>query len=203
MRHAGVFRGRTWVPALLILILHSPLRAQDPDSLAVVPDTVPPDTSQVDEGISPGGAFLRSALLPGWGHAEVGSYVRGGFYVAVESAAAFMIFKTQTRLSRVRDRLDLMERVARARLEAEGITDPATIENALENDTEIEDLRALESSRSEQREDWLALGIFFLFLGGADAYVSAHLAEIPAALNVEGTPSEGMELSISIPLTLF
>jgi hypothetical protein len=132
----------------------------------------------------------------------VGAYVRGGFYVAVESAAAMMIFKTQTRLKRTRDRLAMMERVVTEQLIASGVTDPTSIEAQLSGNEVIEDLRSLEVTRSEQREDWIALGIFFLFLGGADAYVSAHLAEVPAALEVEGTASGGVEVGFSIPLGL-
>lgn len=197
--------------ALLLLALQgtlgpgSPLLAQEPDSLNLPPplqevdDTLPQE--EAPGRISPRGAFLRSALVPGWGHSKVGAHVRGGFYVAMESAAAFMIFKTQTRLTRARDRLALLEEVVTARLEAEGITDPAAIEAQLAGDPEVEDLRLLEVSRAEQREDWIALSVFFLFLGGADAYVSAHLAEIPAAVSVEGNPSGGMDVGISIPLT--
>ena len=32
----------------------------------------------------------------------------------------------------------------------------------------VEDLRALEETRLEQREDWIAFGLFFMLIGGVD-----------------------------------
>jgi hypothetical protein len=176
-----------------------------------VPDTLQPapaEERQQDSvpviapgGITPRGAFLRSMLIPGWGHAEVGSYVRGGFYFSAQSATVFMLVKTHSRLARATDRLELMESVVRRRLEASGVTDPRALEEALDGDPRVEDLRALKISRSEQRQDWMALGIFLVFLGGADAFVSAHLADFPAAVEIEATPSGALQVGVSVPLS--
>jgi hypothetical protein len=177
-----------------------------------VPDTLPPppplervqerdpDTLPAPEGISPRGAFVRSVLVPGWGHAEVGSYVRGGFYFAAQSTTLFMLLKSQSRLGLARDRLELMESVARGRLQASGVTDPVALEDAVGRDPGVEDLRALEVARGEQRQDWMALGIFLVFLGGADAFVSAHLADFPAAVEIIPTPDGGLQLGFSLPV---
>ncbi|MFC1575722.1 DUF5683 domain-containing protein [Gemmatimonadota bacterium] len=176
---------------------------QLPDSLQTPPAGEQEEASVLLVGpgqITPRGAFIRSAIIPGWGHAEVGSWVRGGFYFSVESAVAFMLVKTQGRLNRVRDRRELMESVVTARLQAVGITDPVILEGSVAGDPQVEELQALEDTRVEQREDWIALGVFFLFLGGADAYVSAHLADFPAAVEIEATPSGGVEVGLSIPI---
>lgn len=188
---------------LTVISLPMGVSAQVPDSVGTVlgqeteRDSVP---MAVGRSVTPRGAFLRSMLLPGWGHAEAGSYVRGGFYFSVQAATGFMLFKTQTRLTRARDRLDLMEAVVRRRLEASGITDTREIEDALGEDPRVEDLRALETSRSEQRQDWIAMGIFLMFLGGADAFVSAHLADFPAAVEIGPTPSGGLQVGVSAPV---
>jgi hypothetical protein len=152
--------------------------------------------------ISPAGAFLRSALIPGWGHAVIGAQGRGAFYFAVESGSVFMVLKTQSRLSLARDRLALREAVVRRRLEAEGVEDPDALEAGLAEDVKVADLRGLEEARSSQREDWMALGIFFLLLGGADAFVSAHLADFPAPVevNVQGDPGGRVEVGVSLPV---
>jgi hypothetical protein len=150
-------------------------------------------------GISPGGAFIRSALVPGWGHAEVGSYVRGAFYFTFESVVAFMLLKTHSRIGLARERNRLVEEAATARLLAAG-TDPLGIEEALAEEEDVEESRGLVEARRGQREDWLALGIFLLFLGGADAYVAAHLSEIPAAVEIQGDPTGRMEFGVSIPV---
>lgn len=180
------------------------------DAWGQVPDTLPPTPREGRlqdpipgpdaGGITPRGAFLRSMVVPGWGHAEVGSYVRGGFYFSAQSTTVFMLLKTQSRLARARDRLDLMETVVRRRLEASGVTDPIALEQAVGEDLRVEDLRALEISRAEQRQDWMALGIFLVFLGGADAFVSAHLADFPAAVDIGPTPAGGLQIGFTVPV---
>ena len=131
----------------------------------------------------------------------MGAFVRGGFYFGVEAAAGFMVFKTQTRISRTRAQLSLREEVVTARLEAQGITDPVEIEAGLAEDPVVEDLRSLEVTRQEQREDWIALGLFFMLIGGVDGYVSAHLADFPVAVVIEPNPNRGMELGFSLPVS--
>lgn len=193
------------IAAALLLAACLPNRAegQIPDTVQAPPvaqeQEAVPDTSAA-EGVSPRGAFIRSAVIPGWGHAEVGSFVRGAFYFTVEAASALMVFKTQTRIKRTQNRLQMREAVVTARLEATGITDPIQIETALAEDPEIEDLRLLEEARSGQREDWLALGLFLMLIGGADAYVSAHLADFPVAVVIDPTPAAGLEIGLSLPV---
>jgi len=185
-------------------ILPDRAESQLPDSLHAPPITQEeePSPEKVEpEGISPRGAFIRSSLVPGWGHAEVGALVRGAFYFTIEATTAFMVFKTQTRITRTRNRLEMREAVVTARLEAEGVTDPLEIEGALAQDPEVEDLRALEETRAGQRDDWIALGLFFMLIGGVDAYVSAHLADFPAALVIEPTPAGGVEIGLSLPVS--
>ena len=55
--------------------------------------------------------------------------------------------------------------------------------------------------RSQQKEDWLAVGLFFLFFGGADAFVAAHLADFPQPLEtaIRPLPEMGVELVFSLP----
>jgi hypothetical protein len=194
---------------LMVAVAPAPVVGQLPDS-TLVPDTLQPllaDTEAVvqeeepgPERITPRGAMIRSSFVPGWGHARAGAYVRGGFYFLAESAVGLMVFKTQRGISRTNGRLGLREDVVRGRLVASGETDEVKIEAALAEDAEVEDLRALKESRLDQREDWLALGIFLMLIGGVDAYVSAHLSDFPAAVVIGPTPAQGMELGISIPV---
>jgi len=199
-----------WLGVGLALLLFSPAPGfgQIPDSLQLSPRSqATPDTLVAPEStggpISPKGAFLRSALIPGWGHAEVGAYGRGAFYFALESGVAFMFLKSHSRLSLARDRLAMWESVITARLQAQGVEDLDALEEALASDERVADLRGLEVARSSQREDWMALGIFFLFLGGADAFVSAHLADFPppVEINVDAAPTGRMEVSVSVPVS--
>ena len=193
------------IPGALVVLacLTEQAGAQVPDSLAAPPpsneEEVSPEETPAGR-ISPRGAFIRSALIPGWGHAEVGAHVRGAFYFAAEAASALMIYKTHTRIGRTRRMLTQREAVVTARLEAGGISDPAEIEAALAEDPEIEDLRLLEETRSGQREDWIALGLFMMLIGGVDGYVSAHLADFPTAVVLEPTPAGGMRIGLSLPV---
>ncbi|MEX2467811.1 MAG: hypothetical protein WD995_12950 [Gemmatimonadota bacterium] len=185
--------------ACLLLILASPVLAQD------VPDAPTPDIvfgEPVPDVPSPGGAFLRALAVPGWGHAAIGAYGRGAFYAAAQSGTAYALVRTRLRLLEARDRADLRERVLRRALEAEGVTGPDELEARLDEDAALSDIRGLVSARESQQEDWLALGIFLVLLSGADAYVSAHLANFPDPIEVGVLPgvAGGVELAFRVPV---
>ncbi|GMR12750.1 MAG: hypothetical protein BMS9Abin29_0943 [Gemmatimonadota bacterium] len=143
---------------------------------------------------------MRSLLLPGWGQAAVGSYGRGGFYFAAESAVAWMLFKTGRRRRSARAIVALREGEVEALQTALGVTDPDSLVALLEADPSVIDARELEEVRSQQFEDWLAFGVFMLFLSGADAFVAAHLADFPEPLSpgFQALPNGGFEASLSI-----
>ena len=153
-------------------------------------------------GISPRGAFLRAAAIPGWGHASIGSYKRAGFYFFTEGATAWALVKTRRRVAEAEERVRFREGIVRANLADEGVTDPEEIQTRLDDDEVLQDLLALGEARRQQREDWTALGIFLLFLSGADAYVSAHLKDFPAPIqvNVEPVGNGRIDLSVGIKL---
>lgn len=181
----------------------SPLQGQveplpTPSPQVQLPDTTPGAAG----GVSPGQAFLRAVLIPGWGHASIGSYTRGGFYFVAETTTAWMLFKTRRRLAAARARADFRDGLVRDRLEAQGVTETEEIDAALEEDEVLVDLNNLVTAREQQQEDWVALGVFLLFLSGADAFVSAHLSDFPTPLEVNATPvAEGrVELSLGLKL---
>lgn len=190
-------------PCLLALVavflLAGPVRSQDPDTLRAAPGA--PDTATVDEGVSPGGAFLRSMLVPGWGHAAVGSYTRGGFYFAAESASGGMLLKSLFRQDAAEALVDLRREAAAARLRAEGREDPDSIRVLVDGDPEVQEAEGLLEVRSQQVEDWAALAIFLLFMGAADAFVSAHLQDFPDPLEVDvGGNGRVVEVKVSVPV---
>ena len=164
-----------------------------------------PDSTVGPRRHNAGGAFLRSVLIPGWGQAKVGSPNRGGFYFGVESISFWMIMKTSKTLGSARDIAALRREEAEARVIAGGVTDPLEIENLVNEDEVVQNADELVEIRSQQREDWLAFGIFFLFLGGADAFVAAHLADFPQPLEaaIRPLPNMGVELAFSVPFDPF
>jgi len=149
------------------------------------PAGVASSSETISLGVSPRGAFVRALLVPGWGHAAIGSYTRGGFYFALETATAYTFIRTRVRLSEARERAALRETLVRARLAEEGVTDAAAIETRVEADQVLQGFEDLVSSREGQQEDLVAWGIFLLLLTGADAYVSAHLRDFPTPIELE------------------
>ena len=152
--------------------------------------------------VSPGGAFLRAVLVPGWGHVSIGANARAGAYFAIESAVAYGIIRTRRRISEAASRANFRELLLREDLTTKGITDPNQIENALESDATLADLKSLGESRSDQQEDLVAFGLFLLFLSGADAFVSAHLKDFPDPIEIEGGPTNDGRLEIGLKLRL-
>ncbi len=132
----------------------------------------------------------------------MGSYGRGGFYFATESAVAWMLFKTNRRQRASRAILALREGEAEAFHMALGVTDPDSLLALIEADPLVTDARELDEVRSQQFEDWLAFGIFMLLLSGADAFVAAHLADFPEPLTpgFQALPDGRFEASLRITL---
>ena len=181
-------------------------RAQDPVADPPAREAVAPDSASAPRRHSAGGAFLRSVLIPGWGQAKVGSPDRGGFYFAVESMSLWMILKTSKTLGSARDIVALRRAEAEARVIGEGtVVDPVEIANFVDEDEAVQDAEVLVELRSQQKEDWVAFGLFFLLLGGADAFVAAHLADFPVPLEaaIRPLPNTGVELAFSLPFDPF
>ena len=175
-----------------------PTRAQVAETANTVQDSVAADSVPV--GLSPPGAFLRSAIIPGWGHVATGSLTRGAFYFGWESLTVWMVYKSHRRLGAARRQVTLWEDRVTARLMREGVA-PENLEAQLERHPEIIRFRGLVDARVEQREDWAALGIFILLVSGVDAFVSTHLQDFPEPLTVEGDPVSGtVEVAVRVPL---
>ena len=54
--------------------------------------------------VTPGGAFLRSLLIPGWGQARLNRNVTGGLFLTWEGVCAAMVWKAQWQLDYARAR---------------------------------------------------------------------------------------------------
>ena len=87
------------------------------DSAALRPDTVRSpaadsqrarqmrgDSVRPRSPITPGGAFVRSLILPGWGQARLGRNVTGGLFVLFEGMAGAMVWKATWQLEWARTR---------------------------------------------------------------------------------------------------
>lgn len=159
----------------------------------------PPSTGRP----SPGGAFLRSILVPGWGQAASGAHGEAAFYFLAQAGNVWMTYKTSSLRDTARRRQRLLEDAKSAELLRSGV-EPEALEERLADDERIEDIRLLAEARDEQMEDWIALLVFFTFFGGGHAFVSAHLADFPVPLTVEpvaGPSGMAFEVGVSLPWT--
>jgi hypothetical protein len=156
-----------------------------PRALGALPPT--PLQQEPPDRISPGGAFLRSLLVPGWGHAATGSYTRGGFYFMAQSGTAWMLVRTGANRKSARAIRDLRSETAEARFLAEGVH-PDSIPLRVQADPGVTSAQALVDARSQQFEDWAALGIFLVLIGAADAFVAGHLQDFPTPLSIRAVP---------------
>lgn len=217
------------VALLLAALAPTTAAGQVPDSLPPVDtvpsvlDAVPPvvdavrpihgpaaqraDTAALP--ITPAGAFVRSVILPGWGQARFESYFRGGIYYAGWVGNWFMFFRNQYRLESARTRFDLRADQLEAALvatssnpdslQAQIDSFPSILQPVIEEDSLGNDLRKLVRAREEQREDWIAWSLFWLLASGIDAYVTAHLADFPAAIELRPNQDRSLTLRFEVP----
>ena len=132
---------------------------------------------------------------------SIGSYGRGGFYFVTETTTAFMITRTLRRISIAEEARDLKEARTREALIAAGV--PAdSLDLRLTANAEVRHTRNLVEARKSQLQDWAAMGVFLLFIGAADAFVSAHLRDFPAPVGIEAsaTPAGATALGIRVPV---
>lgn len=212
---------------LLALAPAAPATAQEDtistpvDSVIVTP-TAPltigeaPDTA-LRLPITPRAAFIRSMVLPGWGQATFGSWVRGGVFFAGWAANWYMNVRNYRRLYDARDRRSLREAevadslLAGGFIVAEGTGSPPRIIDpdplwsdalalAIRSDPVADDLRKLVRAREQQREDWIAWSIFWILASGVDGYVTAHLYDFPASIDVEPNRDGSVSVRLEVPL---
>lgn len=161
--------------------------AQEPAALPAMPaDTVDPTP-----GVSAAGAFARSLVLPGWGQAYVGAPGRGAVYFILEAGSAWMAYKSWRQLQEARELEAWLKSPRFLSLVKQSLAVPG-----IGSDGELD----LVESREQQLEDWLAISIFLLLFSGADAYVTAQLADFEEHLGVRPAPDGGARLEVRLPI---
>lgn len=198
--------------AIALALTASPAAAQEPPDTTGGP--VPVD-SVVVTPMSPRGAFIRSMILPGWGQSAFGSYFRGGVFFTGWAGNWFMNFRNQVRLDNARDRYGLRRSELRDSLifspPAEDVPpNPDSMRAVLDStdllqqtvlaDSAGNDLRKLVRARKQQREDWIAWTVFWILASGVDGYVTAHLSDFPATIDVDPGRDGSMTFRVEVPL---
>lgn len=160
-----------WIPPFLLLVSASAGGAQ------VAPPPAPVDSVQPADTVvfSARSALIRSLILPGWGQAYVGAHGRGALYFALEAGSLWMVYKS-----------------SRALAAAKGLEDYLRENDALTRGERL----ALAESRAQQVEDWITLSIFWALFAGADAYVSAQLADFVGHVGAAPGPEGELRLQV-------
>ena len=184
-------RGRcahTALTLVAIVIATRPLGAQQATGARAAAAPARVDSSRIPP-ISPRRAFLRSLAVPGWGQASLGRGVAGGVFVLLEGVSVAMVVKSWEDLRQAR----------RARGDSifQGYQiDAATGLRTLVNGApvpiyEADPLTARIRPRRQHYEDWIALVVANHLFSGADAFVAAHLWDLPARVRFRPAPAGG------------
>jgi hypothetical protein len=183
-------RYRNSLTLVLLVAVCSPvasIAAQRPDSARVgVAARTPVDTiaagDSVAPPITPRRAFLYSLLAPGYAQTILGRPTAAALFILTEALSTMMIIESSASLREAR-------RIARDSVYV-GV-DAATGLPAARVASPFP--RALVRARQAQFEDWLAVLLANHVFAGADAFVAAHLWDVP----VRVTPSsESRSVSI-------
>jgi hypothetical protein len=124
--------------------------------------------------LSPRRAFLYSLALPGYGQSILGRPTAGAIFVIAEAIGIAMLRESNAELREAR----------RLRSDSTYVIgyengNPITARSPYNDD--------LINLRRAHREDWVAAIIANHFFAGADAYVAAHLWDLPAQVAVKQT----------------
>lgn len=206
---------RRTLAALVALMAGSGAAGQEPDSLRAdslraVNAVVPPAPDSVEAApTTPRGAMFRSFVLPGWGQAEYDAYFRGGIYFAGWAGNWLMNFRNAVRLDQARGRLGVRRQQIREGLIASSSDPdsmraqldsfPSILNQAVRQDELGNELRKIVSSREQQQEDWIAWSLFWLLASGVDAYVTAHLSDFPADIEIRPERDRSVSLRVGVP----
>jgi hypothetical protein len=158
----------------LSVLLALPARAQVADSARVGP-TAPVRAAARDSlkrpPISPTRALLQSLAVPGWGQASLHRSTAGAIFTALEVTSVAMLIQSKKELSAAR----AASRDSVLNVGGSGFT--------------ANPMAEVVRQRRQAVEDWVALLIFTHLLAGADAFVAAHLWDVP--VQVGGSPTSG------------
>ena len=149
--------------------------AQRTDSARVTPRAPARDTTArpvPKPPLSPRRAFLYSALLPGYGQSVLGRPGAGALFVLTESIAIAMLRESRADLAEARA-------LKRDSLVVVGV-DPAGQPILQRNSYD----QQLVDVRRGHVEDWVAFLFANHLFAAADAYVAAHLWDLPTQISV-------------------
>ena len=178
---SAVLRQATWIVVVLIMPLGTAASAQRADSVRVTLPAAPRDSTKttiIQPPISARRAFLYSLLLPGFAQSRLGRPTAGALFVFTESIGIAMLRESAADLREARAfRTDSLVSLG---------NDPVTGTPVQQRSPFTDELVSI---RKLHVQDWVAFLIANHLFAGADAYVAAHLWDLPTQINVSQTTS--------------
>jgi len=166
---------------LLVTAIGGVANAQRVDSAGVAARIPKVDTvtrSAPQPPLSPRRAFVYSLLAPGYAQSRLGRPTAGAIFVLTESIAIAMLRESAADLRQARlFRRDTLENIG---------NDPLTGSPVMYRNSYNDELISI---RRGHVEDWIAFLIANHLFAGADAYVAAHLWDLPSQINISQTQS--------------
>jgi hypothetical protein len=134
--------------------------------------------------LSPRRAFLSSLVVPGYAQSVLGRPNAAALFILTEAIAILMVRETTTELRQARR----LERQSTLKVDSL----PAFFVNPATGvpDTVFRAARytaALVRSRRAHLEDWIAALVANHVIAGADAFVAAHLWDVPVQVGLRST----------------
>jgi len=164
---------------LLVTAIGGVASAQRVDSASVAARIPKVDTvtqSAPQPPLSPRRAFVYSLLAPGYAQSRLGRPTAGAIFVLTESIAIAMLRESAADLHQARlFRRDTLEYIG---------NDPLTGLPIMHRNSYNDELISI---RRGHVEDWIAFLIANHLFAGADAYVAAHLWDLPSQINISQT----------------
>ncbi|HET9797602.1 MAG TPA: hypothetical protein VFP90_06425 [Gemmatimonadaceae bacterium] len=169
--------------AVLLALASDPsiVMAQRVDSAQVGARRTPRDSARAPlpkPPLSPRRAFLFSLVVPGYSQSVLGRPTAGAIFVLTEGIALAMLHESAADLRQAR-------RLKTDSLIVIGV-DPATGADITQTSGYTQELIDV---RRGHVEDWLAFLIANHLFAAADAYVAAHLWDLPTQVSVESRPT--------------
>jgi hypothetical protein len=150
-------------------------------------DTIAPRVERKPP-LSPRKAFVSSLLVPGYAQSLFGRGRTGTLLVAFESVALVMIRESSSGLREARR--NLADSVIVSFVDANG--------NPMVRWERTPFSRALVRARQEQVEDWIAVLVGNHLFSAIDAYVAAHLWDVPLEVGVRSSQgTRGLALRLN------
>jgi predicted branched-subunit amino acid permease len=131
--------------------------------------------------ITPRRAFFYSFLLPGYSQTLLGRHKAAGAFALVEAISLVMIRESAADVNEARRMTD--DSVVVSYVDASGAQATTKIAPRFDG----RDIR----TRRAHIEDWVAFLVANHLFAGADAFVAAHLWDVPARLGLRVVPGRG------------